>query len=359
VTRRRQLEEGLAAARRAQRDAEARAAAVTAAVTRSRQALDTVPQAVLVADASGAIVLRNRAAEAYADARHGDALVERASGEELRATLSGTPRRRELDLFGPPARSLVITTTPLPDGGAVAVIEDVSERRRVDAVRRDFVANVSHELKTPVGALSVLAEAMEGEQEPAVLRRLAARLGGEVDRLSHLIDDLLELSRIEVGADPEREDLSAADLVAAAVERVTPLASTRHIALDTAEVDASHGVQGDARQIVAALTNLLENAIVYSDETSTVFVRTRADDGAFVSFDIEDRGIGIPTRDLDRVFERFYRVDPARSRATGGTGLGLAIVRHVATNHGGEVSVQSAEGIGSTFTLRLPGEVRP
>jgi len=350
---RRQLEERLAATERAlvlAREDVARLASLQTAIARG---LDAVPQGIVICDAQGGEIVRNAAAAAFTDARHADALVERAVEEELRAALGGTPRRRELDLYGPPARLLVLTAEPLDGGGAVAVIEDVSERRRVDAVRRDFVANISHELKTPVGALAVLAEALAEEEEAAVARRIATRITGEADRLARIIDDLLVLSRIEAETPSELQSLPLGDLVRDAVGGLLPLAEARRITLDASEVGSSHVVRGEARQLVVALSNLLENAVKYSDEGSAVFVRSTRD-GAWIDVEVEDRGIGIPSKDVDRIFERFYRVDAARSRATGGTGLGLAIVRHVAANHGGAVTVQSAEGVGSTFTLRLP-----
>jgi len=352
LDRRRRLEEQLAATERAlvrAREDVARLAAVQTSIVRG---LDAVPQGIVLCDATGVEVVRNAAAATFLDARHADALVERAVEEELAAALAGERRRRDLDLFGPPARLLQISVEPLDGGGAVAVIEDVSERRRIDAVRRDFIANVSHELKTPVGALAVLAEALGEEEEPAVVRRLAARLTGEADRLARIIDDLLVLSRIEVDLPVALERLQVVDLVREAIGGLLPVAEARHITIDASEVAGSHVVRGDRRQLVVALSNLLENACKYSEEGAAVFVRSSLD-GDWIDVEVEDRGIGIPTKDLDRVFERFYRVDAARSRATGGTGLGLSIVRNIASNHGGSVHVQSAEGVGSTFALRL------
>jgi two-component system sensor histidine kinase SenX3 len=250
---------------------------------------------------------------------------------------------------------LVITATSLPGGGAVAVIEDVSERRRVDAMRRDFVANISHELKTPVGALGVLAEAIADADDPADVERLTGRMTSEALRVGRIIDDLLALTRLESDDPPPSEHVVLADVVRAAVERVSGVADARRITLDVSGVDAQHVVSGDHRQLVSAVTNLLENACGYSDDGSEVTMRTHVD-GTCIELDVEDHGVGIPSSDLDRVFERFYRVDRARSRDTGGTGLGLAIVRHVANNHRGEVRVSSVEGAGSTFTLRLPAD---
>jgi two-component system sensor histidine kinase SenX3 len=331
-------------------------------VARSTWALEAVPQGIVIWDESGAEVYRNGMATAFTGARHAEALVEQAIREALMLALDGSPQGRSLDILGPPRRILEIAAVPLDDGarstGALAVIEDVSERRRLEAVRRDFVANISHELKTPVGALGVLAETIASETDTRVVRRLAGRMTGEAIRVGRIVDDLLALSRIEAEEQPLRESLSVKDLVSEAIDRVESLAERAGITVDAESVGRRHTVRGDRRQLVSALTNLLENACKYSDGGSTVWVSSSAD-GTAVSIAVRDEGIGIPTRDLERVFERFYRVDRARSRDTGGTGLGLAIVRHVAGNHGGDVSVESREGEGSTFTLRLPAGPGP
>jgi two-component system sensor histidine kinase SenX3 len=328
------------------------------ATARVGLALDAVPQGIVVRDPTGAEVLRNRAALAFVDARHAEALVEQALEELLAEAVDGVPRRRELDVLGPPPRMLVLTALPLEDAagrvlGTLGIVDDVSERRRLDAVRRDFVANISHELKTPVGALGLLAETIAAEDDPAVVQRLADRMNGEALRVGRIVDDLLALSRIEADEQPVREPVAVAEVVGDAVERVRSLADATRTTIDTSGVGARHVLLGDFRQLVSAVANLLENACKYGDEGSSVQVASK-DDGSWVEIAVRDHGIGIPARDLERVFERFYRVDRARSRVTGGTGLGLAIVRHVAENHGGQVSVRSSEGDGSTFTLRLP-----
>ena len=329
---------------------------------RLERALEAIPQGVVVCDASGQEVFRNEAAAAFAGARHADALVGQAIEEQLRAALAGTPQRRDLDLFGPPRRVLVITAVGLDDGvgidGAVAVIDDVSERRRLEAVRRDFVANISHELKTPVGALGLLAETIAAEPDAAVTHRLAERMTGEAFRVARIIDDLLDLTRIEAEEGALHEPVAVHVVVAEALERIRPLAEARSITVDDRDVARRHTLRADRRQLVSAVGNLLENACKYSDVGSCVEITSRAD-GTWVEIAVQDHGIGIPESDLERVFERFYRVDRARSRDTGGTGLGLAIVRHVASNHRGEVRVRSSEGSGSTFTLRMPSGSRP
>ncbi len=261
-----------------------------------------------------------------------------------------------LDLFGPPRRSLVISATPLPSAsglGALAVIEDVTERRRLEAVRRDFVANISHELKTPVGALALLAETLLNEDDAAITQRLAERIVTESFRVGRTIEDLLELSRIESGELPRREPVPVNLVVAEAIERIRPAAEQAGIDLVVREPNRRFAVFGDRRQLVSAIYNLLDNAVKYSDAGSAVEVFA-ATDGREIDISVRDHGIGIPGRDLERVFERFYRVDQARSRQTGGTGLGLAIVRHVTQNHDGSVRVESRPGEGSTFTLCLP-----
>ncbi len=332
----------------------------SAVEARLASALAVIPQGVVVFDDIGGIAYRNDVAAGYLAARHGEALVEEAitelAEEAAARTGSGAPSRT-VDLFGPPRRTLVLKAIRLQqDGrrlGVLVVTDDVTDRRRLEAVRRDFVANISHELKTPVGALALLAETLLAEDDASVAQRLAERMLTEAFRVGRTIDDLLELSRIEADEEARREDVPVHRLVAEAVDRVRPAAEQQGIAIEVEEPAARLAVAGDRRQLVSAAYNLLENAVKYSDRGSTVQVRARTD-GRWVDIEVQDHGIGIPRRDLERVFERFYRVDRARSRETGGTGLGLAIVRHVASNHAGDVRVESTEGEGSTFTLRLP-----
>ena len=316
---------------------------------RVRRALDAVAVGIVLADSNGGVILRNQAA---ALGGHGDVLVREVCDRLLLAAASGTVAEERVSLFGPPLQVLLVRAVPLAAGGAVATIDDLSDRARLDAVRTDFVANISHELKTPVGALALLAEALADNDDPAVYRRLAEKMIEEAHRASNTIDDLLELSRIELGGQgiPEHVELSA--VVAEAAARHRFAAGTVGVNLDVPLV-GELGVTGDRLQLVSAVSNLVDNAIKYSNAGGSVRITANAS-GQWAEIDVSDDGIGIPTRDLDRVFERFYRVDRARSRETGGTGLGLAIVRHVAHNHGGEVSVRSHEGEGSTFTLRIP-----
>jgi len=243
-------------------------------------------------------------------------------------------------------------------GGLVLLlVEDQTERRRVEEVRRDFVANTSHELKTPVGALALLAETIEdAADDPEAVRRFAGRMRQEANRLTNLVQDMITLSRIQAAEpmpDPARVELDS--VVAEALDRGRMKATARGIELAYTGTRRL-AVLGDEELLVTALRNLLDNAVAYSPEKTRVLVSTCLD-GNMVELSVADQGIGIPERDLERIFERFYRVDPARSRVTGGTGLGLAIVKHVTAAHGGKVTVTSKEGAGSTFTLRLP--VRP
>jgi two-component system sensor histidine kinase SenX3 len=343
-------------AERRRADAAASAEQAATAARRLEQSLDAMPHGVVVTDESGTVVFRNGIADAFSSARHADALVEAAIGELVAVALVGRTESRTLDLFGPPRRSVVLTATPLPTSagiGAIVVIEDVTERRQLEAVRRDFVANISHELKTPVGALALLADTLLNEDDPDVTHRLAERIVQESFRVGRTIEDLLELSRIESGELPQREPVPAHLVVAEAVERIRPAAEQAGIDLVVHEPARRLAVFGDRRQLVSAIYNLLDNAVKYSDEGSSIEV-SASTDGREVEISVRDHGIGIPARDLERVFERFYRVDQARSRQTGGTGLGLAIVRHVVQNHDGTVRVESRPGEGSTFTLCLP-----
>jgi two-component system sensor histidine kinase SenX3 len=236
----------------------------------------------------------------------------------------------------------------------LALVEDRTRERRVEAIRRDFVANVSHELKTPVGAIRLLAEAVcDAADDPEAVRRFSDRMITESDRLSRLVQQIIELSRLQ-GDDPLESPVpvSVDQVVATAVDTSAIDAATKRIALVTGG-ESGLEVFGNREQVMAAVSNLVANAVAYSAPSSTVVLNTRATPGT-VEISVVDQGIGIPAEEIDRIFERFYRVDPARHRSTGGTGLGLSIVKHVAATHGGEVKVWSVEGHGSTFTLALP-----
>lgn len=243
---------------------------------------------------------------------------------------------------------------PLSSRLVLALVEDRTHERRVEAIRRDFVANVSHELKTPVGAINLLAEAVqEAADDPEAVDRFARRMQKEAERLSRLVQQIIELSRLQ-GDGPldELAPVAVDEAIARAIDACTIDAGTKQISVVR---DGERGLQahGSADQIAVAVSNLVANAVTYSPGGSTVVVSARSA-GPMVEITVTDQGIGIPADELDRIFERFYRVDPARHRSTGGTGLGLSIVKHVAASHGGEVRVWSSPGQGSSFTLTLP-----
>ena len=436
-------------------------AEASADAIRLRRSLDTFPQGVVLCDETGTVVYRNARANALMTSRQGDPIAAQAVTELLEDAWDHGSAERTLDLYGPPRRTLTVRARLIDDGrrplGVIAMIEDVSERRRLEEIRRDFVANVSHELKTPMGALGLLAETLVTEPDVEVARRLANRIHHEAFRVSRIIDDLLDLSRIESEETPPREPVLVNLVMAEAVERVRATADQRGITITLSEPDPPVAVLGDRRQLVSAMHALIENAVTYSYDGSTVAVSAQVatadvDEGGSpvrpdhevetaptatsalvgapsgaaggapppappaagtsgggpaagapassepgngassfrpeplgegpdasggpdrhdtvphrregaggrhttretVRLSVVDHGVGIPSRDLDRIFERFYRVDLGRSRETGGTGLGLSIVRHVASNHQGWVEVESREGEGSTFTLVLP-----
>jgi two-component system sensor histidine kinase SenX3 len=478
---------------------------------RLRRSLDTLTQGVVLCDENGTVIYRNGRANALMVSRHGDALAAQAVTELLEDAWHEGAAERTLDLYGPPRRTLQVRASQIDDGrrplGVIALIEDISKSRRLEEIRRDFVANVSHELKTPMGALGLLAETLVSEPDAEVAHRLAGRIHNEAFRVSRIIDDLLDLSRIESEEAPPREPVLVNLVMADAIERVRATADQRGLEIVLHEPSPPVAVMGDRRQLISAMHALLENAITYSYDNSKIVVtgtlerasapsvghpsqaaavaesditfhgtvggpgpgpglttsplaaasseqddgpvrpvftpelleqvrprhaaaaaaasdgaadtddaaadtddgRSPAKDEPFdveavspglfgspppttasagpaapdpplappaaiaapetatsatpnwrievrdnVRLSVQDHGVGIPARDLDRIFERFYRVDHGRSRDTGGTGLGLSIVRHVANNHQGWVDVESREGEGSTFSLVLP-----
>ena len=286
------------------------------------------------------------------------------------ARRSGRFRDAELEVPSPQVgepTAVRARITPLAEGMAVVELQDISELHRVERVRRDFVANISHELKTPVGAMQILAEALkDATDDPDAAARFADRIQDESARMNHLVTDLLELSRLQ-GAEklPDPEPVSVDRIIAEAFDQTRIAAEKRGIELKSTGLTGLE-VLGAESQLVTAVKNLVGNAIAYSPENSSVEVTTsvRKPSGPVarsltVCIDVRDEGVGIPAEELDRIFERFYRVDGARSRATGGTGLGLAIVKHVAVNHGGRVEVSSMPESGSVFTLMLPARSIP
>ncbi|WP_238419331.1 sensor histidine kinase [Streptomyces taklimakanensis] len=325
--------------------------------------LSVLRSSAVVLDEADAVVKASSAAYALGLVRGGKLAVEPMLKMARDTRRDGEIRQVELDL---PRRgtgrgeALAVSARVAPLGSRLVLllVEDLTEARRIEAVRRDFVANVSHELKTPVGALSLLSEAvMDASDDPEAVERFAGRMQNEATRLTNLVQELIDLSRVQndnplEDSEPVRVD----ELVAEAIDRCRQAAGTKQITMATGGTADLH-VWGNRGQLAAALGNLVENAVNYSPARTRVGIsgrRVAAPGGDMIEIAVTDQGIGISDKDKERIFERFYRVDPARSRATGGTGLGLAIVKHVAASHGGEVTVWSAEGQGSTFTLRLP-----
>ncbi len=319
-------------------------------------AFDALSIGAVLVDADGVELLRNAQAKPYADGRHGDALIENVVQGRLKDALLGEVTDEELRLHGPPERVLLIVGRPLIEAGellgAVVLVDDISEQQRLDKVRRDFVANVSHELRTPVGAMSLLAETLEGETDSDVIATFLGRIQAESARLGQLVDDLLDLSRIEGGVETPHVAINLVSIVEEGAAAVRAAAEAKNISF-TLDLQQVPDIHGERDQLVSAVTNLFTNAIKYTDEGGAVSGRVVAH-GTEIAVVVEDTGIGIPQRDVNRVFERFYRVDRGRAAKTGGTGLGLSIVRNVAVNHGGRVELTSHEGVGSTFSIVLP-----
>ena len=270
----------------------------------------------------------------------------------------GEIREAEFDLPSgkrhEPPLAMSARVAPLGARLVLVLVEDRTETRRLEAIRRDFVANVSHELKTPVGALALLAEAVgSASDDPAAVRRFADRMQSESLRLNELVQELIDLSRLQSREANDRpEPVLVDDLVQSAIDRTRAIAAANRIDVHAGGIQGLK-VLGHERQLATALGNIVENAVNYSQEDTRVAIGVGTD-GHTVEITVSDQGLGIPEREKQRIFERFYRIDPARSRATGGTGLGLSIVKHVVHNHGGEVRVWSVEGSGSTFTIALP-----
>ena len=257
--------------------------------------------------------------------------------------------------IGEGRHELTVNVIPLIKEQLVLVLlSDESQAQRIQDVRRDFVANVSHELKTPIGALLLLSEAVLGaKDDPEAVTKFATRMQIESKRLTDLVQEIINLSRLQ-DSEPLSvpSELNVQDLVSEAIDQSQVGADNRKIKISTGDI-ANGVVLGDRDQLIMAIQNLVENAVNYSPEGTQVTVSSIVKDG-IITISITDQGIGIPENEKERIFERFYRVDPARSRESGGTGLGLSIVKHVATKHGGEVSVWSVENVGSTFSLKLP-----
>ncbi|MFF3731356.1 sensor histidine kinase [Streptomyces sp. NPDC002476] len=325
--------------------------------------LSVLSSSAVVLDESDSVVKASSAAYALGLVRGGRLAVDAMLNMARDTRRDGEIRQVELDL---PRRgtgrgeALAVSARVAPLGSRLVLllVEDLTEARRIEAVRRDFVANVSHELKTPVGALSLLSEAvLDASDDREAVERFAGRMQIEATRLTNLVQEIIDLSRVQ-NDDPleDAEPVRVDELVAEAIDRCRQQAGSKQITM-AAGGTAELRIWGNRGQLAAALGNLVENAVNYSPARTRVGIAARrvsVPGGDQIEIAVTDQGIGISEKDRERVFERFYRVDPARSRATGGTGLGLAIVKHVAASHGGEVTVWSSEGQGSTFTLRLP-----
>lgn len=319
---------------------------------------------VVVLDESGQEVFSNATAETFSQGRAGDAVV----GLRLRALLetvehTSEPIQDDIEVFTPSPRTIRLSCAPLVHGevriGTVAFVEDLTTRFRVDTIRRDFVSNASHELKTPLGALRLLAEALVATDSDEARQKLSERIGTEATRMTRLVEDILDLSLVEEYRRVQGV-VNLCDVARDAVSQIDLAAATVAVAVNL-ECEQLK-VIGDHRRLVSAAANLIENAVVYTsvkgeDDPRPVQVQVyaRNDDAVL---EVEDHGIGIPERHVGRIFERFYRVDRGRSRTSGGTGLGLAIVRHVVENHQGEVEVESVPGKGSIFRIVLPTRER-
>lgn len=334
---------------------EARLVAETDA-RRLRDAFDGVPHAVLVFGPDGAVVDANVAATPFLQARHGNALVGAAVEALVTEAAGSGSATSTIELFGPPRRVVEVVAVRIGEDapeGVVATVGDITDRRHLEEVRTDLVANLSHELKTPVGAICLLAETIDGDLQPDDLERLTRRINQEAMRLAATVDDLLDLSRIESIGGHGGGTVDLAEVVDEVVDRLGPAARRAGVEVRVDPITSVCVVPGDHVQLVSAVANLVDNAIKYSDAGSSVHIAAGVV-GPEARIVVADEGIGIPSKDMDRIFERFYRVDQARSRETGGSGLGLAIVRHVVTNHDGRLDVRSRLGEGSTFTMTLP-----
>lgn len=315
----------------------------------------------------GALILANSDSPIYASSKIADLGILRDGrivSHELLASIRVVRRTntKQEGIFqiprgpiGEGKRDLTIVISPLSQTELVLVlVKDESEAVRVDAIRRDFVANVSHELKTPIGALSLLSEAVLGAtDEPEAVKKFATRMQSEAKRLTDLVQEIINLSRLQ-DTDPLQvaHEFDISDVISVAISQCETNAEARNIWLTPGEIEHAT-ISGNRDQIIMALSNLIENAINYSPDGTKVAIAATVEDG-IVSISVTDQGIGIPESEQARIFERFYRVDQARSRQTGGTGLGLSIVKHVANRHGGDVAVWSTPDVGSTFSIRFP-----
>jgi two-component system sensor histidine kinase SenX3 len=326
--------------------------AVKAVDEQMLKAFDLLPIGVVISRGPNGELLRNRIAVEMTGVRHVDILVDEAVVALVKETIEIGEQNKSMQVAGPPDRFFQLQSQRLNDDGVVVTIEDTTDRVRIDTVRTDFVANLSHELKTPIGGIAALGDTMMDETDPVVMKQLAERIVRESFRMAGIVNDLLDLSRIEFGRSTEWERIELNGVIKEVVALTQD--SARHHKVELV-MSGNFAVEvfGDRSQLVSAFSNLVENAIKYSDVDRLVEIigDVRVDD---LTVAVVDQGLGIAPKDHERIFERFYRVDRARSRSTGGTGLGLSIVRHVVDNHGGKIEVKSNEGEGATFTVVLP-----
>lgn len=315
-------------------------------------ALDLLPIGVVIVDAKLDRKLRNRVATAMTGVRYVDILVDQAVDEMLEEVKMAKSGERILEVVAGTTRFFKVCGQVIDNQQTVVTVEDITEKSRIDTVQTDFVANLSHELKTPIGAVAALADSLNGETETEVVWRLAERIVTESHRMSRIVDDLLDLSRVEFGGTEEWTDIDLGRVLVEVVSTNQHAAKRQGLGLSLTG-SAELLMRGDRAQLVSMFSNLVDNAIKYSEAGGVVSVES-ATQGDEILVTVTDHGIGIAERDQKRIFERFYRVDKARSRATGGTGLGLSIVRHIVLEHGGSIDVRSEEGVGSTFTVRMP-----
>ena len=315
-------------------------------------ALDLLPIGVVIVEAKLNRRLRNNAAAAMTGVRYVDILVDQAVDQMLELIKTTNSGERVLEAVAGTTRFFKIRGQDMDHQRAIVTIEDITEKSRIDTVQTDFVANLSHELKTPIGAVAALADSLNGETETEVVWRLAERIVTESHRMSRIVDDLLDLSRVEFGGTDEWTEIDLGPVLVEVVSTNQHSAKRQGLGLSLTG-SAELMVRGDRSHLVSVFSNLVDNAIKYSEAGGIVLVESMIQ-GDEIVVNVTDHGIGIAERDQKRIFERFYRVDKARSRATGGTGLGLSIVRHIVLEHGGSIDVRSEEGIGSTFMVRLP-----
>jgi PAS domain S-box-containing protein len=323
--------------------------------------VESMVEGVIAADERGRIVTANPAARRLLGYDPPDPLPDlpalfrpKAAREVVNAVLAGQPvQDRELEID---ERAVLMNARPLPSGGAVLVMHDLTDLRRLEAVRRDFVANVSHELKTPLTSISGYAETLLGDTPDAeTARRFLGTILENSRRMQRLVDDLLDLARIESGRwHPEREPVDVAATAREAWSELADRATAKSVELDVAIEPGAERVMADGDGLHQVFTNLLDNSLRYSAPGGRVGCRSRRE-ASGIAISVSDTGSGIIHEHLPRIFERFYRADPSRSREEGGTGLGLAIVKHLVEAHGGSVSAESERGVGTTVTCWFPG----